>query len=122
MGLSRVDNSPLKRHADAVRRDTVEITLAPEQQQIVKRLMDSGGYRDPDAVVTEALRIIEEEHDFEPTMPEAMVAAELQAGVGQLDRGEGVVLQSEDEVDAFFEDIESRGRQRLAARTRAEKP
>jgi hypothetical protein len=31
----------------------------------------------------------------------------------QLDRGEGVVLRSEEELDAFFEDIRRRGRERL---------
>ena len=67
----------------------MEITLAPEQKEIVRRLMDSGEYENEDAVVAEALRIFEEEFDAELMMPKAVVKAAIQEGIDELDRGEG---------------------------------
>ncbi|MBT5714358.1 hypothetical protein HOI71_25140 [Candidatus Poribacteria bacterium] len=66
----------------------MEITLAPEQEKIVRRLMDSGEYENEDAAVAEALRILEV-FDFELMMPRAVVHAQIQKGIDELDRGEG---------------------------------
>jgi len=40
---------------------------------------------------------------------------ELDAGLEQLERGEGIELEDEGALAAFFEDIKLRGRQRLEA-------
>ena len=90
----------------------MDIKLAPEQENIVKRLVDSGKYGDAGAAV-------DEEYDHELMMPKAAVAAELRKGVDQLDRGEGIAVQSEGELDAFFDDIEARGRERIADHKKA---
>ena len=97
----------------------MDIKLAPEQENIVKRLVDSGKYGDAGAAVAEALRVFDEEYDHELMMPKAAVAAELRKGVAQLDRGEGIAVQSEGELDAFFDDIEARGRERIADHKKA---
>jgi Arc/MetJ-type ribon-helix-helix transcriptional regulator len=67
----------------------MEITLAPDQEQIVKRLMASGKHDNPAEAVVEALTILEDEYDLELMMPKAVVQAEIQKGIDQSERGEG---------------------------------
>ena len=67
----------------------MEITLAPEQEQIVKRLMDLGRHGNANEVIAEALRIVEDEYDLELMMPKAVVQAKIQKGIDQSERGEG---------------------------------
>ncbi len=66
----------------------MEITLAPEHEALVRRLVESGDYENGDAVIAEALRILAD-YDAELGMPKAAVKAEIQKGIDQLDRGEG---------------------------------
>ena len=100
----------------------MQITLAPEQEKIVRRLMESGKYENAAAAVADAVRIVEEDYDLELMMPKAVVKAKIQEGIDSLDRGEGIELRSESEVDEFFEGVESRGRKRLAKRDKARRP
>ncbi|MBT3267851.1 hypothetical protein HN371_11885 [Candidatus Poribacteria bacterium] len=56
----------------------MDITLAPEQEKLVKQLMESGAYKNEDAAVAEALRVFEEEFDVELMMPKSAARAEIQ--------------------------------------------
>jgi len=70
-------------------------------------MIGSGAFPTEAAVVGEALRLLQERLD--------RLRQELQPALDRLDRGEGIELDDQS-LDAFFEDIRARGRQRLEAR------
>lgn len=84
--------------------------IPPELQQFVDRELASGHYQSAEEVLCAGLRLLQERrlHDLR---------CDVQAGLNQLDRGEGIELEDEDEpsLHAFFEDIKTRGRQRMKA-------
>ena len=82
--------------------------LPPELQHFVERELASGRYRSPDEVICEGLRLLRERRRYE-------LRREIDAGLQQLERGEGIELEDEQALAAFFEDIKQRGRQRLEA-------
>jgi antitoxin ParD1/3/4 len=98
----------------------MQIVLTPEQEKIVKARLETGAYGSEQEVFDEALRLLVEEEIIESVGIEA-VRAEVQQALEQLERGEGIVLRSDEELRAFFEDINARGRQRLEQRRKAQK-
>ena len=90
---------------------TVEIP--PDLQQFVDQIIDAGGYKTEAEVVGQALRLLQERQRRIEEL-----RREIQPALDQLDRGEGIELDDEG-LEAFFEDIKTRGRARLeAARAR----
>jgi len=81
--------------------------IPPEYRQFVENMIGSGAFPTEAAVVGEALRLFQERLD--------RLRQELQPALDRLDRGEGIELD-EESLDDFFEDIRTRGRQRLDAR------
>jgi len=94
----------------------MEITLAPDQEKLVKEVMALRGYESEEQAVAAIFRAVEEDYDFELGMPTEVVRAKIQKAMDQSDRGEGIRLRNADEVHTFFEDIKARGRKRLAER------
>jgi antitoxin ParD1/3/4 len=82
--------------------------LPPELQHFVDRELASGKYRSADEVICEGLRLLRERRLYE-------VRKEIDAGLRQLERGEGTEIEDERALAAFFEDIKRRGRERLEA-------
>jgi Arc/MetJ-type ribon-helix-helix transcriptional regulator len=68
----------------------VTINLKPEQQRVIDFAVRSGAYRDPSAVLDQALAIIREQLDLEDWMVEQReaVAAHIEMGFAQAERGE----------------------------------
>ena len=87
---------------------TVEIPS--EFQQFVHQVIDSGSYQSEEAVVGEALRLLQHRQQRLEEL-----RREIQPALDGLDRGEGVIELDDSELDAFFEDIKARGEARLAA-------
>ena len=87
---------------------TVEIPS--EFQRFVNQVIDSGSYKTESEVIGDALRLLEQRRQHIEEL-----RREIRPALDRLDRGEGIELNSEEELDAFFEDIKSRGRARLAA-------
>ncbi|MBU4272025.1 MAG: type II toxin-antitoxin system ParD family antitoxin [Planctomycetes bacterium] len=87
---------------------TVEIPS--EFQRFVNQVIDGGSYTTESEVVGDALRLLQQRRQRIEEL-----RREIQPALDQLDRGEGIELKNEEELDAFFEDIKSRGRARLAA-------
>lgn len=83
-------------------------SLPPELQQFVDQELASGRYQSIDDVICEALRLLRERKRYE--LREA-----IDAGLQSLDGGEGVELEDERSLRAFFDDVKERGRKRLAA-------
>ncbi len=92
----------------------MEIRLRPEHERFIEQRIKSGKYADASAVIDDALGLLR-------LTPRSLdeLGEMLDVGIQQLDRGEGITLRNEQELKAFFDDIKTRGRQRLAARKHA---
>jgi antitoxin ParD1/3/4 len=84
-------------------------TIPSDLEQFVQQQVATGQYHSQDEVVVAGLRILREVKSRQAAFRE-----QIQAGVDQLDRGEGIEL-SRDELRAFFDDIQARGQQRYEA-------
>jgi putative addiction module CopG family antidote len=84
-------------------------SLPPELQEFVERELATGKYHSREEVICDGLRLLRERRLYE--LREA-----IDAGLGQLDRGEGIELEDEQSLRAFFDDVMQRGRERLEAR------
>jgi antitoxin ParD1/3/4 len=91
----------------------MEITLSPEQEQLVREKLASGQYESASQVVGEALRLLQEQDQATQEELEAL-RAEIRVGLDQLDRGEAKTYEAEP-LKELFEQIKSRGRKRLAS-------
>ena len=84
-------------------------SLPPELQQFVDQELDSGRYQSTTAVICAGLRLLHRLRLHE-------LRQDIEAGLRQLDRGEGIDIQDEASLQEFFDDIRKRGRERLQAR------
>ncbi len=90
----------------------MEIHLTPEQESFVRHAIDAGRFDTPEQAVSEALNsLAERERQL------LALRAEIQIGIDQLDRGEGILLESTEDLYEFFEDIKRKGRERLSKDT-----
>jgi antitoxin ParD1/3/4 len=84
--------------------------IPPELEQFVQQQLASGEYRSAEEVVGAGLRVLQEvkrrQEDFRK---------EVQIGVDQLDRGEGILLDRAG-LRQFFDEIQQRGQSRYQAR------
>jgi antitoxin ParD1/3/4 len=83
----------------------MEIHLTPEQERIIHNAIAAGRFATPDQAIGEALRYMDEYH-----IKLAALHSDVQIGLDQLDRGEGIVIE---DIHAYFEDIKRRGREQL---------
>jgi putative addiction module CopG family antidote len=88
---------------------TVEIPS--DLQQIVRDAIETGAYKNDSEVVYAALRLLKERHRRIEEL-----RREIQPALDQLDRGEGIKIEDEEGLRAFFEDVKKRGRERLEAK------
>ena len=84
-----------------------DLKLDPKFFKIIQEKVDAGLYDDADDVMESAIDLLDqEERRLE------WLRAELQIGLDQLDRGEGILV---DDLDAFFDMIKLRAAERNAA-------
>ena len=74
------------------------ITLNPDQEHRIEQVLRSGAYHDAGEVIDRALEMLAEQNEWLAANREA-VAAKIQRGIEELDRGEGI---PEDELDAYL--------------------
>ncbi len=87
----------------------MEIVLTPEQQDFVRRAVESGRFKRAEDAVQEALGLwIERERR------RAEILAAVDAAQASIDRGEGIEI-TQQSMRELAEDIKRRGRARLAA-------
>jgi antitoxin ParD1/3/4 len=82
-------------------------SLPPDLETFVEQEVASGNYPSPEEVISDGLRLLRERKVFE-------LQREIDAGLSQIERGEGIELRDDKLLREFFEDIKHRGRERLA--------
>jgi antitoxin ParD1/3/4 len=87
----------------------MNVSLTPELERLVNQKVQSGMYSSASEVVREALRLLNEQEELRRRKLEDL-RKELQIGLDQLDRGEGVPLD--------IAKIKSRLRKRLQEQKR----
>lgn len=85
----------------------MHISLTTELESRVKAKVESGLYNNASEVIREALRFMETHEDWIHEVKLARLREELKVGVDQLQRGEGITLESKEALSAFFEDIKA---------------
>jgi len=74
------------------------ITLRPEQEQLVRDLLRTGGYENAEDAIDSALEMLRSQNEWLLANRDA-VDARIRQGIAELDRGEGI---PEGELDAHL--------------------
>ena len=85
-------------------------SLPPDLEQFVLDQLASGKYQSSADVLCDAVRLLRER---ERRLTE--LRSEIDQGIKQLETGDCVELESDAALEAFFDDAEARGRQRVAS-------
>ncbi|GAA0345568.1 hypothetical protein GCM10009092_07570 [Bowmanella denitrificans] len=83
----------------------MHVSLTPELESRVKAKVESGLYNNASEVIREALRFMETHEDWVREIKLARLREQLKTGVEQLDRGEGIAIESKSSLNALFDDI-----------------
>jgi len=85
----------------------MHISLTPELESRVKAKVETGLYNNASEVIREALRFMETHEDWIHEIKLTRLREQLKIGVDQLDRGEGIAIESRSALDTLFDDIKS---------------
>ena len=83
----------------------MHISLTPELESRVKAKVETGLYNNASEVIREALRFMETHEDWIHEIKLTRLREQLKIGVDQLDRGEGITVESKSALDTLFDDI-----------------
>ena len=83
----------------------MHVSLTPELESRIKAKVDSGLYNNASEVIREALRFMDTHEDWILEVKLARLREQLKVGTDQLDRGEGIEIESKAALDALFDDI-----------------
>ena len=85
----------------------MHVSLIPEHESRVKAKVESGLYNNASEVIREALRFMDTHEDWIHEVKLARLREQLKVGVDQLERGEGITLESKEALSAFFDDFKA---------------
>ncbi len=85
----------------------MHISLTDELEARIKSKVKSGLYNNASEVVREALRFMDTHEDWIHEIKLAHLREQLQVGVDELNRGEGISIQSKGALDHLFQDIKT---------------
>ncbi|EIC20541.1 type II toxin-antitoxin system ParD family antitoxin [Thiorhodovibrio frisius] len=88
----------------------MHVSLTPELENRVKAKVQSGLYNNASEVIREALRFMDSHEEWVAEIKLARLREQLQTGINQLDRGEGIPIDSKGGLDRLFEAIEDDSR------------
>ena len=74
------------------------ITLRPEQEELVREIMQSGAFRNAEEAVGSALEMLRSQNAWLVDNREA-IDTRIRQGIAELDRGEGI---PEDQLEAYL--------------------
>lgn len=83
----------------------MHVSLTPELETRIKAKVESGLYNNASEVVREALRFMDTHEDWIHEVKVAHLREQLKVGVEQLDRNEGITIESKEALDSLFDDI-----------------
>ncbi len=83
----------------------MHVSLTAELESRIKAKVESGLYNNASEVIREALRFMETHEDWIHEVKMARLREQLKAGTDQLDRGEGIAIESKAALDSLFDDI-----------------
>ena len=84
----------------------MNISLTPELENRIKAKVATGFYNNASEVVREALRFVEMNQDWIEEIKLATLRKQLDIGMNELDKGQGVEIDSDKALDLFFDDIQ----------------
>lgn len=88
----------------------MHISLTPELEARVKAKVESGLYNNASEVIREALRFMDAHEEWIHEIKLARLREQLQTGVDQLKKGQGIKVQSKKELDNLFEALQGKPR------------
>lgn len=77
----------------------MHVSLTPELESRVRAKVESGLYNNASEVIREALRFMETHEEWIREIKVARLREQLNAGVDQLDRGEGITVNGRGALD-----------------------
>lgn len=83
----------------------MHISLTAELESRIKSKVESGLYNNASEVIREALRFMDIHEDWIQELKLARLREQLQVGVNQLERSEGIAIQSKEALNDVFQDI-----------------
>lgn len=83
----------------------MHISLTTELESRVKAKVESGLYNNASEVIREALRFMETHEDWIREVKLARLREQLKVGTDQLDRGEGIGIESKAALNSLFDNI-----------------
>lgn len=83
----------------------MHISLTTELENRVKSRVESGLYNNASEVIREALRFMDTHEDWIHEVKLTYLREQLKVGTEQLDRGEGVRIESKAALDTLFNSI-----------------
>lgn len=85
----------------------MHISLTPELEARVKAKVESGLYNNASEVIREALRFMDTHEDWIHELKLARLREQLKLGMDQLERDEGIAIESQAALDTLFADIKA---------------
>ena len=85
----------------------MHVSLTPELESRIKAKVESGLYNNASEVIREALRFMETHEDWVHEIKMASLREQLKVGTQQLDRGEGIAIESKSALDSLFDEIKA---------------
>lgn len=76
---------------------TITISLPPELEKLINEKVQSGQYASPNEVISESLRLLEEQEELRRIKHEAL-KQDVHLGVTEIEQGQGLVYQSSTEL------------------------
>lgn len=86
----------------------MNISLTPELENRIKAKVATGFYNNASEVVREALRFVEMNQDWIDEIKLATLRKQIVIGINELDKGQGIEIESDKALDRFFNDIQQR--------------
>ena len=85
----------------------MHVSLTPELESRVRAKVESGLYNNASEVIREALRFMDIHEDWIHEIKLARLREQLKVGIDQLDRSEGIAIESKSALDDLFDDIKA---------------
>ena len=83
----------------------MHISLTKELEKRVKLKVESGLYNNASEVIRDALRFMDTHEDWIRQIKLEQLREQLKKGTEQLDRGEGIAIESRTALNKLFDDI-----------------